>query len=37
VVGTAWVVSAGGNSLRALGLAIAAADSGLADGGNAGQ
>ena len=37
VVGTARVVSAGGNILRALGFAVAVADSELADEGNAGQ
>jgi len=37
VVGTARVVAAGGNILRALGLAIAVADAELADEGDAGQ
>jgi hypothetical protein len=37
VVGTAQVVSAGGKILRALGLAVAVADSEMADGGDAGQ
>lgn len=37
VVGTARVVSAGGNILRALGLAIAVADSEMAGDGDAGQ
>ena len=36
VVGTARVVSAGGNILRALGFAIAVADSEMADDGDAG-
>jgi hypothetical protein len=37
VVGTARVVSAGGKILRPLGLAIAAPDSEMAGGGDAGQ
>jgi len=37
VVGTAWVVSAGGKILRALGFAIAVADSEIADESDAGQ
>jgi Carboxymuconolactone decarboxylase family len=37
VVGTARVVSAGGKILRALGIAIAVADSKMADDGDAGQ
>ena len=37
VVGTARVVSAGGKILRALGFAVAVADSELADDGDAGQ
>ena len=37
VVGTARVVSAGGKILRALGLAVAVADSEMADDGDAGQ
>src|SRR5512132_3720206 len=37
VVGTARVVAAGGHILRALGLAIAVADSEMADDGDAGQ
>jgi alkylhydroperoxidase/carboxymuconolactone decarboxylase family protein YurZ len=37
VVGTARVVSAGGKILRALGIAVAVAEAGMADDGDAGQ